>query len=59
MKNLTRHQCSCCNRKIYEVKMYRYYYPLLKRTAWHCEECVKFVKWGFATAMIRPALGED
>ncbi len=40
-ENKVRHFCSCCNRKIYEKKMYRYFYPLLHRTAWHCEKCVK------------------
>ncbi len=38
--------------------MYRYYYPLLQRTAWHCEKCVKGQKWDLATPMSVPALDD-
>ena len=38
-----RYCCSCCRRKIYAYKMYRYYYPLLHRYAWHCQKCVLFL----------------
>jgi hypothetical protein len=53
-----RHECSSCRRKIYEFKMYRYYYPLLNRTAWHCAKCVKSQSWDTVTIMKSPALGE-
>ncbi len=57
MSNKKRHQCSKCQSKIYEKKMYKYYYPLLNRTAWHCEKCVESEKWGITTIVSRPALG--
>lgn len=36
-----RKKCSCCGSKIYEDNLKRYWYPLLRKWAWHCEECIE------------------
>lgn len=36
-----RHQCSCCQRRINEEKMYSLYYPLIHRISWTCTVCYK------------------
>lgn len=36
-----RHYCTHCGKKAEESKMIQYEYRLLKRTAWHCMDCVK------------------
>jgi hypothetical protein len=36
-----RRQCSGCRKKILLRKLERYYYPLLHRYAYHCDDCLK------------------
>lgn len=35
-----RHYCTCCNSKLYESDLQEIYYPLLKKSFWHCEKCM-------------------
>lgn len=34
-----RHYCTYCGRKQNESKMILFWYPLLKKKAWHCKAC--------------------
>lgn len=36
----TRRYCTCCNGKFYSGEMLEVYYPLLRKTAFHCRKCV-------------------
>jgi len=46
--------CSCCLRKKYADTMILFYYPLLKREAWHCDSCYKFACSASGKGVIYP-----
>lgn len=38
-----RHYCTCCKKKFYEKKMVEVYYKLLKKSFYHCQNCMSAV----------------
>jgi len=40
---MSRHYCTACGRKLSSAALRKIYYPLLKKSAWHCIKCLSTV----------------
>lgn len=36
-----RHYCTYCHSKKNESKMFKFWYPLLRKYGWHCIDCLE------------------